>query len=284
MNTDMQTVSTSAHNRAVRPGASKGEAERAPQLEAFERYLAIHTDTEGWFAEEAAAAWDALLAFQRRRGQAGNLLEIGVWHGKSAALLALHTDFSRETCVLVDRYMNDPVVESTLDRARPDWREAVNLVRIDSARLVVDPLVVEGFASFRWIHIDGEHSARAVSSDLSLAATLLAEDGIVCLDDFLSWLYPQVTEAVFRYLRENPDHFSLFLCGHNKGYLARTHFVHEYLGFCDRELLDEIEARGFEPMLAKTTYPAELNCFSLGPRSANVRRRGPDWEQGRIRI
>ncbi len=280
----MHDTSTSAPNHAL-PGAGPTRgASRASRHDEFERYRAIHAETEGWFAEEAAATWDALLAFQRRGGRSGNLLEIGVWHGKSAALLALHTDASREACVLVDRYLDAARVESTLERTRADWRDAARLVRSDSARLVVDPLVVDGFASFRWIHIDGEHSARAVSSDLSLAQTLLAEDGIVCLDDFLSWLYPQVSEAVFRYLRENPDHFSLFLCGHNKGYLARTHFVHEYLGFCDRELLDEVEARGHQPMLAKTTYPAELNCFSLGPRIANARRRGPDWEQGRIRI
>ncbi len=279
----MDTTSPVPTDGAI-PGASARRHRKDSASGLLDRYREVYARTDGWFAEEAAATWDALLGLQRRRGQAGNLLEVGVWHGKSAALLALHADASRETCVLVDRYLDEQRVTETLERTRSDWREAVHLLRIDSARLVVDPLVVDGFASFRWIHIDGEHSARAVYSDLSLAQTLLAEDGVVCLDDFLSWLYPQVTEAVFRYLRDNPDHFSLFLCGHNKGYLARTHFVHELLDFCDRHLLDEVEARGHRPMLAKTTYPAELNCFSLGPRIANARRRGPDWEQGRIRI
>jgi len=280
----MHPTSASTPNPATQLAkAAVGPSRPIDERDPFARYRAIHAATDGWFALEAAAAWNAFLAFQRERGPAGNLLEIGVWHGKSAALLALHTDPLRETCVLVDCYLNDPAVKETLAKTGDAWRETVKFVRRDSASLVIDPMVVEGFSSFRFIHIDGEHSARAVSSDLSLAQTLLAANGIVCIDDFLSWLYPQVTEAVFRYLRENPDHFTLFLCGHNKGYLARTHFVHEYLAFCDHRLQDEVEAHGFELMLAKTTQPAELNCFSLGPRLAGARRRGPDWDQDTLR-
>ena len=39
--------------------------------------------------------------------------------------------------------------------------------------------VREAARDFRWIHIDGEHSAQAVSNDLALAEMLLSDRGIL---------------------------------------------------------------------------------------------------------
>ena len=46
------------------------------------------------------------------------------------------------------------------------------------------PFVREAARDFRWIHIDGEHTAQAVSNDLAIAETLLSDRGILVLDDF----------------------------------------------------------------------------------------------------
>jgi predicted O-methyltransferase YrrM len=250
----------------------------------FAEYLALSQQIDGWFDPGSIAAWDALLGLQQRVRITGHLLEIGVWHGKSATLLARHADPRREICVLVDKFLDEAPVRAALALVRPVLDDSVRLLCIDSRRLLADPLLAEGFESFRWIHIDGEHTAGAVTSDLIVANALLAARGVVCIDDFFNWLYPQVTEAVLRYVRDNPDHFSLFLCGYNKAYLARPHYVHALQAFCKNELVGELEARGVEATVAKTTYPAEMNTFGMGPRFQDARLRGPDWDPKTIRV
>lgn len=250
----------------------------------FADHLELHHKIEGWFLVEAAALWDSLLSFQEDNGVSGHLLEIGVWKGKSATLMALHANTAKEICVLVDKDLNRGAVENALEQVYSNLNDSFQLREMDSRALAIDPIMAEGFESFRWIHIDGEHTARAITNDLSIANTLLSDDGIVVVDDYFNWLYPQVTEATMRYVREHPDEFALFVCGYNKAYLARPHHVHKVLQFCATELCGEMEARGVESTLAKSTLPAEMNTFGIGPRFAGQRLRGPDWDQTSIRI
>ncbi|MEM7411095.1 MAG: class I SAM-dependent methyltransferase [Myxococcota bacterium] len=251
---------------------------------AFECYMGIYPDIDGWFGVESAAIWDALLSFQRRANVRGHLLEIGVHHGKSAALMAMHAERGFESCVFVDKFLAEAEVRNALTRAGRTVDESIQLVRMDSMKLPVSPLLSTGYREFRWVHIDGEHTARAVMSDLAVAHSLLGDWGIVSVDDFFSWLYPQITEAVLRYVRENPDRFQLFLCGHNKAYLARPQFIRELLPFCANQLAGELEQRGVQAMLTKTTWPAEMNCFGVVARDGDRTHRGPDWELDAIRF
>ena len=254
------------------------------ELTRFAEHLDLHHRIEGWFSEESAAIWDALLCFQEHRRVRGHMLEIGVWKGKSAALLALHHDPQSEVCVLVDNQFDQAAVEAALAQVCPDGTGSFQLLEADSRKLLRDTMIVDAFESFRWIHIDGEHTARAVMNDLEVANGLLADDGIVCVDDYFNWLYPQVTEAVNRYVRERPDDFALVLCGYNKAYLARPHHAHEWLAFCKDRLMGELEARHVHATLAKSTLPSEMNTFGIGPRFNDQPLRGPDWDQDTIRI
>lgn len=245
-------------------------------------YRRITTGIDGWFSDGAIAVWDALLTWQRRQGIGGNMLEIGVHHGKSAALMAMHAAPPAKV-VLVDYELKRQQIELALAAAEPAPGVEFLAVHGDSRGLAVNPLVTETFRSHRWIHIDGEHSGGAVTSDLGIANQLLAHDGVLVVDDFFSWLYPQVTESVLRHVRQHPDDFALFLCGFNKAYLARPHFVHHYLRFCAEELPEAMAARGQLTTVGKTTYPAEMNTFGIGPRFQGKPLRGPDWDDGTIR-
>lgn len=248
--------------------------------ELFERYWAQQSATEGWFSRGAAAVFDCLLGLQSRLDVSGNTLEIGVWQGRSAALIALHTRPAGEGCVLVDKFMQREVLDSTLARSGLKVGGSLSLLPVDSRILHNRPLARTGFHSFRWIHIDGEHTARTLTSDLELAHRLLSDKGVVAIDDFFSFMYPQLTEAVFRFLRERPYDFTLFLGGYNKAYLARPFFATRYRQYCHRDLMDELEARGVQATLHKTTIPSEMDCYGLTPRRPDgVRFRGPDWDQ-----
>jgi len=277
-------MSQPAHPALAGTTRLAGQIADALQDSVFDRYMRIYEEIYGWFSVESAALWDSLLGLQTERGQAGHLLEIGVHHGKSAALIAMHADPRRESCVLVDRYLAEPHVRHALPLAGRTLDDSIQLMRVDSTRLAVEPLVVAGFAQFRWIHIDGEHTARAVMSDLALAHALLGEDGIVCVEDFFNWWYPQITEAVLRYCCDNSEHFQLFLCGYDKAYLARPRVKHDLLEHCADRVVEDMEERGVASMVTKTSWPAELNCFGIGGRHENRTHRGPDWDEDTIRF
>src|SRR4051794_6026794 len=166
----------------------------------YQRFLQLFDNTPGWFYHESAGIWDTLLSYQEATNNIGNMLEIGVYQGKSAGMLALHRR-GEESCVLVD-VLPLTHVRHRIEQAVPDAK--CEYLQEMSQFLLRHPFVREAARDFRWIHIDGEHSAQAVSNDLALAETLLSDRGIIVLDDFFSPCYPQITQALFRFLEANP--------------------------------------------------------------------------------
>ena len=252
-----------------------------PNLAAFAEYLQTYSATEGWFAIESAAIWDSLLDFQERRNWGGHLLEVGVYKGKSAALLAKRAK-ADEHVWLIDRFLRRSDVQRTLAEVIEPGDERLHMENFDSFQLQRHPGLTDQFGKFRFVHIDGEHSAAAVQEDLATAHAYGSREVMVSVDDILSWTYPQLTESLFRYVRDNPDHFSLFLIGHNKAYLARPSYVHEYLKYCREELIPRLERIGVDAQLTKSSYPAELNAFGIGPRLDGAAYRGLDHDNSII--
>jgi len=70
-------------------------------MKRFDEYMKHFSDVDGWFQTPAIAIWDSLLSYQQEQRISGNLLEIGVWKGKSAAMAALHCQ-ADDACVFVD--------------------------------------------------------------------------------------------------------------------------------------------------------------------------------------
>ncbi|HET6341404.1 MAG TPA: class I SAM-dependent methyltransferase [Gemmatimonadota bacterium] len=253
----------------------------AAALAPLARYRAEYERLNGWLRTEAAATWSCLFTFQEERGIHGDLMEIGIFKGKSAALIALHAG-PQEKVVLVDPMLRREATDAIQNIGISG---EVVFVRDFSENLAGHPQVMSRSGRFRWIHVDGEHSLRAVANDLRLSSQLLAKDGVICLDDFMNSCYPQVTIAALRFLERLEGEFTLFLSGFNKGYVCRTAAAGPYLEYLRDRLLDDLEQRDIgEVMVCKTTDPDELNCFGLVPRKRQFRYRGPDWAPDRIRI
>jgi len=248
----------------------------------YQRFVELFDQTPGWFYHESAAIWDTLLSYQEVTNNMGNMLEIGVFQGKSAGMLALHRR-GEETCVLVD-VLPLHQVRQRLEQAVPDAK--CEYLQEMSQFLMRHSFVREAARDFRWIHIDGEHSAQAVSNDLALAETLLSDRGIIVLDDFFSPTYPQITQALFRFLDANPGRLMLLVCGFNKGYLCRPRAAHEYLLFLRSSLFPNLATRGCgnKVTICKTTVPSDMNTFGVSARFNDMDYQGPDWDIGTIYI
>lgn len=248
----------------------------------FETIRGLTERVKGFSQLQALAVWDLLLDHQHHRQQSGLLAEIGVAYGLTAAVLALHARPAAGEALLLfdlsDRLEGD--VRTLIRTTAPDPAPAVRFHAGDS-RLWRRHVRAEDHGAARWVHIDGEHSGEAVTSDLDLAHHLLQRTGIVCVDDFFSPRYPQVTQAVFEYQTRHPDRFRLFLCGFNKGWLCRPSALAGLIGFATDHLQAGMTARGIETVLYKTASSAELNCIGIGP----ARERptfGPDWAVDRF--
>ncbi len=155
-------------------------------LERFERYRAAAMLIKGWFQPEAAAAGDSLLAHQATLGIEGHLFEIRVWEGKSASLMVMHADLEKERILLIDKGIGPEQLKVSLLLADIKSADSVQFMKSESRDLRVHPIMTEADHAFRWMHIDGEHTAGAVINDLEVADQLLSHEGIVCLDDFFN--------------------------------------------------------------------------------------------------
>jgi methyltransferase family protein len=247
----------------------------------YERYVQSCATVPGWFFPVSAAIWDTLLSYQVENNIRGNLMEIGVYKGKSAVMAALHSQ-ANETCILVDPMPLDDV-RQRIEYLVPQTQ--CQYLQEKSQYLLRYAFLTEAARDFRWIHIDGEHTAEAVSNDLSIAETLLCDRGILAVDDFFSPSYPQITLAVFRFLEANPNRLALILCGYNKGYLCRPKAAREYLTFIRSSLYPNLAKRNCQRVtVCKTTEPADMNTFGVIERFNDMDYRGPDWDLQNIYI
>jgi predicted O-methyltransferase YrrM len=241
-------------------------------LVAFHRYRSEFEKIGGSFWDGAIVTWDILLARQAAQGIQGDVLEIGVLKGKSATLIALHTR-PHETFVLIDPALRREAVDAV-----ESIHAANNLYLRDlSQNLRTHQALISRYRRFRWLHIDGEHSGPAVRNDLEIAAALVAPGGIICLDDFFTPAYPQITAAVFEFLASRRERLQLVLIGYNKGYICRCEDAAGNLSFLRDEAQREYARRDFAVTLWKTSSRADMNCFGVTGRVQNAAYKGPDW-------
>ena len=253
----------------MKPYVSKGHT-----LKNLRKYVRLSQDVDGWFNIESAAVWASLLELQNQRKIHGDFLEIGVFKGKSAILSSLYAR-ENERCVFVD-----PVVTNEAKSAVMSVRKSNNIfIEALSGTIQNDARLYEkGTEAYRWIHVDGEHTQEQVIGDLQIAEKLLHKTGIIAIDDFFSANYPQVTSGVFQFLEQARGRFSMFLCGYNKGYLARPVASLIYLEHIAKQMMADFKSVGLNTVsLAKTTHPQDMNCFGLVSRWSGRDYVGPAW-------
>ena len=239
-------------------GNVRAKTTNQSKLKAFQD---LESKYEGFFIHEQAVLWDCLLSFQASENLTGDMLEIGVYKGRSALLSALHLN-PKEKFVLID---GTPFIHEAEKSLKPLLGTRGVWLNQMSYQLTAGDLKKE--KGFRWIHIDGEHTGRAVTHDLGITEPHLSEFGILVLDDFFSPMYPQLTEAVFAWLATNRFRLSMVLCGWNKAYLCRPQFAPFYRKFIVQNLADELHQRDLHNFtITKTAAIEETSAFGICPR------------------
>lgn len=167
-------------------------------------------DVRGWFPHLDQLIFGTLLDRQEEHAEPGDLLELGVFMGKSAIFLGHHLrDGDRFTvCDLFESEAPDAANNAETSRSyrkRKLTREAFErnylsfhgtLPRVIHGPSSMVPGEVEP-QSCRFVHIDASHLYEHVRGDIAAARDILLPGGIVVLDDFRSEHTPGVALATW---------------------------------------------------------------------------------------
>lgn len=201
---------------------------------------------QGMMNRLAGASFLSVLHEQKRLGIKGDLVEFGVYKGKSAFILANCT-VPDETLALVDIKILPEVAD--IKKLLPD----VQIHEKSSIKFFNSRKLSKTFENkVRFLHVDGSHTFDNVTEDLEIAEALVSENGLVVLDDFLNPHYPQVQAATYRHLYVGNSRFSVFLIGDNKAFLCNKNHHGRWLTYSTKAFADDLEAIGYPVMLSRT--------------------------------
>jgi Methyltransferase domain len=175
------------------------------KLENAAQYARGCEQIPGFFYLADFMLFDFILGHQLDSGVAGEMLEIGVYRGKSAILMGcgLRPDERLIACDLFDKVMSHEDLGSAhretyggLDVAEfcRNWdhyhsRRQLDVRVCDSAQLTELP-------PLRFTHIDGCHNYQCVRGDIKLAAKHTGQRGVISLDDYGIAEEPGVAAAI----------------------------------------------------------------------------------------
>ncbi len=168
-----------------------------------------YSTVPGMSSRFAAAISAGIMRIQSKLGVKGPIAEIGTFEGRyfialAKALqpgeMALGMDiFEWPNPEVIERFEANCLKHGVPASVRKTWK-------CDS-RLVTPAELLErtGGAKVRLFHVDGEHSRASLEKDMALATAVLADDGVIILDDMLHPGYPTLMVTVQEYLTAHPE-------------------------------------------------------------------------------
>jgi hypothetical protein len=205
---------------------------------ALDKYVSGKSKTvNGWLSRIDAEILRNILTAQNMSGLTGSVAEIGVHQGRSFILLCLGLlEGEKAYCVDIfdDQHLNKDgsgrgdraVLESNLRR----FGVAPGQVKIDprSSDLVHPTDLISQVGPIRLFSIDGGHWLDIVVNDLILAEEVLADYGVIALDDFHRAEWPEVSAGYFKWFAGRKRQIVPFAIGFKQLYLCQSDRVGFY--------------------------------------------------------
>jgi hypothetical protein len=227
----------------------------------FSETKAIADDIEGMLSPFSMAAVDSLLALQAQRGITGDIVEMGTFRGKSAAVLGRRMS-QAETLHLFD--IEDYLDRDSLRRAGTNF-DFTLADTLDLSRWKLRKFK----KSVRFCHVDASHAFDPTVHEMGLADYMLSNEGILCLDDFANLNFSQILAATYKYLFTKPTNLTVFLVTAEKAYLCRKSAFPAYAKFIVDGLIPSMLERGVpNTCIARTDISRNYRAFHLREKAA----------------
>lgn len=175
------------------------------KLETAAQYARGFEEIPGFFYLADFMLFDFILAQQLDSGVTGDMLEIGVYQGKSAILMGcgLRPDERLIACDLFEEVVShddiaieDRVAYGGLEVAEfcRNWNHFHSQHRLDIR--ICDSAKLTELPTLRFTHVDGCHNYQCVRDDIRLAAKHTGPRGVISLDDYGIAEKPGVAAAI----------------------------------------------------------------------------------------
>jgi len=224
-----------------------------------------HKTVEGWIEPEILSVVFTIDAIQNKLRFTGGAIEIGVHHGRFFIALANLCDASSDLVavdVFADQQKNidrsgrgdEAVFRQNIDLHCNKLNAAIRTVRTDSLDLKIGGGNEVKAGKFRFVSIDGGHTAMHTYNDLLLAEQLVSDGGVVFVDDILHLDWMGVIEGVMRYRLFTPGNLVPFLVAANKMMLCKATHHGTYLEYFAKQF----------PLEEKKVYRWAGNMIAVG--------------------
>ena len=179
-----------------------------------------HSKIEGWFFPLDQLAFFELLAVQNQIQAGGDIVEVGVYHGKSLVLLSLLKN-QDEQLIGFDLFDADHEERTRDNLNNFGSSEQVSLVRGYTSEIAQADLNAMLPSPLRFLHIDAGHEYHEVLEQLHLFSPYVADRGIIAMDDYQDREFPGIEAALLDFAElDRPRRFVPFLAGGNKLFLC----------------------------------------------------------------
>lgn len=193
--------------------------------------------TTEWLSEKDAVLCVEILRLLER--PAPRVLEVGVWKGAWTITMAGNTPGSIQ--VGIDPYPGGADARAAQQTAAAEIQRHGfgNRVQIVDSWETLHRLAAaqECPRQFDLVHIDGRHTQEAAARDLDEADRILADDGVIVVDDYRHVAFPGVAYAMYCFLE--PRGYRIFLTTENKAYLTRTSSADRWYRAMERSLTEQ---------------------------------------------
>lgn len=189
----------------------------------------------GYMHPVDALCYAAVLSYQRTNCLSGSVAEVGVFFGRSFFLMAKSLK-PAEKAFAADLFEAGARVDGESLQMRTFRATASRLgIEIDQACLVAGPSqalkssdILAAIGRVRFFSIDGGHAIAQVQADAALASEVIAEYGMLAFDDFGNPEWPEVSLAVFDFLRGNNGAYVPVAITRSKLYVCRSELHSTY--------------------------------------------------------
>lgn len=222
--------------------------------------LFVADQFEGMMSVPSIAIFQAFLSYQNYKKISGEMVEFGVYRGRSAAVLMRNLR-QTERITLVD------VADYPEFDKLNEISNCYDFFKGKSEDLVVtEDFQIHMDRPIRFSHHDASHSYRNVSEEMMFMQDRLSPQGIMVLDDFGNPSFLQVVAACFAHLQKPENSLHFLLNSNNKAYLCRKEDVAFYEDFIVNYLLKTINSLGLNQYLSRTEKTNAYRGFSIAAK------------------
>ena len=195
-------------------------------VKVLNEFLNDENDLEGWFYPGDMLSLSLLNSIHTTSNVKGNIVEIGVYKGKSFSFLS-HLLKESETLIGYDNFPDDCYESTKLALENYGANVQYELIKADTSELNNDDIKVKiDGKGIRILHIDAGHEYHEVFHSLLSFSPHVINNGIIVMDDYQDPEFPGIEAAVLDFCEiDRPRRFVPFFSGANKIYLCSTHMA-----------------------------------------------------------